>query len=104
MSGTGLSLDQFIGAYESAVPLTMNLCSEVMANCFVNASYDPVARNGSCPDKVDEFYVGYAWENGDGEVQWRNDSVRYPFPNYGQTEEWRSNVVFAVNTALDYIV
>ena len=52
--------------YDDAIPLTMGLCEKVMANCFVNASYDPVARNGTCPGQIDEFFVGYQWENGGG--------------------------------------
>ena len=85
-----------------------------MANCFVNASYDPALRNGTCPGAVDEFYVGFSGENGDNNAIdeglcpvgdcWRNGSVDFPFPRYTQTDHWRSNVVFAVNTALNYIV
>ena len=29
-----------------------------MANCFVNASYS-LARNGTCPDVIEQFVVGY---------------------------------------------
>ena len=85
-----------------------------MANCFVNASYDPALRNGTCPGAVDEFYVGFSWENGDNNAIdeglcpvgdcWRNGSVAFPFPRYTQTDHWRSNADFTVNTALNYIV
>ena len=73
----------------------MPLCDRVMANCFTNQSYD-AARNGTCPGVVDQFIVGYAFENEGGG---RNDStgaaaaiggdannaradVPYPFPAY----------------------
>ncbi len=104
MARAGLSLDAFVKAYDAAVPSTTNLCVEVMANCFVNATYDPQARNGTCPGAIDEFFVGFQWENGDNSVQWRNDSVPFPFPRYQQTDQWRVDVQFAVNTALNYIV
>jgi hypothetical protein len=35
----------------------LGLCDQVMANCFVNASYNPQARNGTCPASVGQFYV-----------------------------------------------
>jgi hypothetical protein len=54
----GASLEFFVGAYDRAVPLTMGLCDKVMANCFVNSSYDP-ARNGTCPDVEQQFFVGF---------------------------------------------
>ena len=44
-NGQQNSLRSMIVSYDEAVPMTMNLCDEVMANCFVNASYDP-DRNG----------------------------------------------------------
>ena len=76
--------------------LPTQLCNRVMANCFVNESYSPPARNGSCSAVVDQFVVGYAFENEGGG---RNDStgaaraiggdannarldVPYPFPMY----------------------
>ena len=66
-----------------------------MANCFLNESYS-VARNGTCPEVIDQFIVGYAFENEGGG---RNDStgaakavggdannvrpdVPFPFPTY----------------------
>ena len=46
-----------------AVPLTLGLCERVMANCFVNQSYDP-SRNGTCPTKIFEFHdLGFEREN-----------------------------------------
>jgi hypothetical protein len=64
LTGSGLSLENFITAYDDALPLTMGLCEKVMANCFINASYDPAQRNGTCPGPVGEFYAGFQWENG----------------------------------------
>lgn len=49
----------------------MQLCERVMANCFVNESYSAV-RNGTCPKKVEQFVVGFAFENQGGG---RNDST-----------------------------
>lgn len=57
-ANTGLSLDKFTNAYDNAVPETMTLCSRVMANCFINASFDP-SRNGTCSDSVGQFFVGF---------------------------------------------
>ena len=45
------------------MPLTLGLCERVMANCFVNQSYDP-SRNGTCPTKIFEFHdLGFEREN-----------------------------------------
>ena len=60
--GPSASIANFAARYMSAGALSMRLCRRVMANCFVNASYDP-ARNGTCPLRVDEFRGGFAWEN-----------------------------------------
>jgi hypothetical protein len=52
----------------------MELCEEVMANCFVNATYDP-SRNGTCPVDIFAFrYLGFDREN-----ILRGNVVRYPF-------------------------
>ena len=59
----GLDLADFVGAWDDAIPFSMDLCNKVMANCFVNATYDPELRNGTCPSAIDEFYVGFIWEN-----------------------------------------
>ena len=64
----------FVPAWDAAVPLTMNLCWSVMANCFVNASYDPDARNGTCAGKLDEFKFGFEREN----IK-RRSPIAYPF-------------------------
>ena len=42
----------------------MHLCDAVMANCFVNASYNPALRNGTCSHLIGQFFVGFQWENG----------------------------------------
>lgn len=55
----GASLGTFGASYDAAVPMTMEQCDRVMANCFVNASYDPALRNGTCPDRVGQFCVGF---------------------------------------------
>jgi hypothetical protein len=101
---TKLLLSDFIHAYDNAIPLTMNICNKVMANCFVNATYSPGVRNGTCPEKVDAFYVGFQWENlGNG---LRNSTkLDYPFPIYtGQTTKWEDDVTFAVNVAVNEII
>lgn len=70
----GLSMAHFISAYSAAIPYTMGLCEKVMANCFVNASYDP-ARNGTCRIKIDDFhFAGFDREN-----LLRQNIVKYPF-------------------------
>lgn len=89
----GLSLRPFITAWDSAVALTMPLCHRTMANCFVNKSYD-VARNGTCPEAIAQFLVGFTFEDQGGG---RNDStgaiaagpgnnvrshIAFPFPKY----------------------
>lgn len=101
----GLDLRAFIDAYDRAVPFTMALCRRVTANCYVNASYDPAARNGTCPQRVKEFVVGFEWENlGGGRGPQPLERVVYPFPAYDQTEAFRDGVSLAVSTALNYIV
>ena len=54
----GESLETFAATYDNGVVLTMGLCEKVMANCFVNNTYDP-ARNGTCPDVEQQFFVGF---------------------------------------------
>lgn len=103
MDKAGLNMKPYIDEYDYAIELTMPLCNEVMANCFVNASYDP-SRNGTCPGPVGEFYVGFQWENGCNEENYRGDRVDYPFPTYHQTERMHEEWTFAVNTALNYII
>lgn len=74
LSSAGLSANQFVTMYNASIPLTMTLCEKVMANCFVNASYDP-SRKGSCKGKIFEFhYLGFDREN----IK-RSSVVKYPF-------------------------
>lgn len=96
----------FIRAYDKAISFTMDLCYKVAANCFVNASYDP-ARNGTCPGRTGAFFIGFAWENEGGgrspQPHFRH-RIRFPFPAYGQTEDFRRDSAFAVGVALYEIV
>jgi hypothetical protein len=70
----GLDMSTFTANHATAIPMSMNLCEEVKANCFVNASYDP-NRNGTCGLKVTEFHtLGFTREN-----LKRKDIVKYPF-------------------------
>jgi hypothetical protein len=98
----GLDVHAFVSAWDAAVDLTMPLCNRVMANCFLNESYSPATRNGTCPQTINQFIVGYAFENEGGG---RNDStgaaaaiggdannartnVAYPFPMYDSAERF----------------
>ena len=69
----GLNATPYIKATDFAIPLTMSLCSEVLANCFVNASYDP-SRNGTCTGDAALFYLGFQRENA-----LRGFIINYPF-------------------------
>lgn len=74
LSAAGRSAAAYAAAAGAAIPQTMALCEEVMANCFLNASYDP-ARNGTCPGDILAFhFLGFEREN-----ILRGNSVRYPF-------------------------
>ena len=74
LRGAGLNASAFVAAYDGTIPWTMTLCEEVMANCFVNASFDP-SRNGTCPASIDRFhYLGFERENAK-----RSFSIAYPF-------------------------
>jgi hypothetical protein len=96
-----LDLNQFSAAWDKAVALTMPLCNRVMANCFLNLSYS-VTRNGTCSQQIEQFVVGFTFENEGGG---RNDStgaaaascpatggcnartpVSFPFPMYSTVE------------------
>jgi len=68
-----LSISTFVTNHEQALPYSRTLCEEVMANCFVNASYDP-ARNGTCPLSIIDFKAGFDWQN-----LLHGDILRYPF-------------------------
>lgn len=75
VAAAGLELSNFTGTFPGAVPRSMDLCSKVMANCFVNASYDPALRNGTCPPKIATLhYPGFERENAK-----RGFEVHYPF-------------------------
>ena len=65
--------EKFIGLYNDAIPLTMDLCYKVEENCFVNATYD-ATRNGTCPVDITEFELGFEREN-----LKRKNVVEYPF-------------------------
>ena len=106
MLPAALNLGPFFTAVDRAVPFTMGLCPRVTANCFVNATYEPALRNGTCPEAVGQFFVGFEWENWNNNFprNWRNGSVAFPFDRYGQTDAWRASSVFAVNTALNFII
>jgi hypothetical protein len=68
-----LSISTFVANYGLAMPVSMTLCEEVMANCFVNASYNPV-RNGTCPLSVVDFKAGFDWQN-----LLHGNVLQYPF-------------------------
>ena len=106
MQSAGLSLTGMIQTYDSAVLLTMGLCNKVAANCFLNATYNPELRNGTCPNATDQFFIGFQWENGNNDVQPRGDSLPWPaaFPKYGRTGAQEAAYTFAVNTALNFII
>ena len=65
--------DKFIGYYNDAIPLTMDLCYEVEENCFVNATYD-ASRNGTCSFDLAQFHLGFDREN-----LKRKNAIDYPF-------------------------
>ncbi len=63
LEAAGLGAAFLVSRYEQAGALSMGLCERVLANCFVNATYDP-ARNGTCPGAVAAFrYLGFEREN-----------------------------------------
>ena len=68
-----LNVDHFITAYDTMALTAMSLCNKVIANCFVNASYDP-ARNGTCAGDVLLFKFGFEVEN----IKYISN-VAYPF-------------------------
>ena len=106
MSRSGNDLLTFFDTWENAVSKTMPLCNRVLANCFMNASYDPSLRNGTCPSKVAAFYVGWEWENlgGGREPNVPRSQISYPFPNYAQTDTSKKSTDFAVDTVLNEII
>lgn len=74
LAAAGLSAAAYADAAAAAIPQTLQLCEEVMANCFQNSTYTP-ARNGSCPADIFSFhYLGFEREN-----ILRANVVKYPF-------------------------
>jgi hypothetical protein len=74
LGAAGLSAGAYAQAAGAAIPQTLELCEEVMANCFLNKSYDP-RRNGTCSADVLAFrYLGFEREN-----LIRGNIVAYPF-------------------------
>ena len=74
LGAAGLSAEAYTQAAGAAIPQTLELCEEVIANCFVNQSYDP-RRNGTCAADVFDFrYLGFEREN-----LIRGNIVKYPF-------------------------
>ncbi len=74
LGAAGLSAEAYTQAAGAAIPQTLELCEEVMANCFVNKSYDP-SRNGTCGADLFAFhYLGFEREN-----FLRGSIVTYPF-------------------------
>ena len=58
-AAAGLNVSTFVAEAGRAAPSSLNLCQQVICNCFVNASYDP-ARSGGCRVDVDKFhYLGF---------------------------------------------
>mmetsp|Transcript_14781 Transcript_14781/g.24730 ORF Transcript_14781/g.24730 Transcript_14781/m.24730 type:complete len:244 (-) Transcript_14781:238-969(-) len=69
-----IDFSNFVEQSKTAIPMTMDLCNKVMANCFVNKTYDP-SRKGTCPLAVFDFhYLGFERENAK-----RGFDVKYPF-------------------------
>ena len=74
LAAAGLSAAAYADAADAAVPQSMELCEQVMANCFENTTYMP-SRNGSCPLEIFAFrYLGFEREN-----ILRANVVNYPF-------------------------
>ena len=104
-----LPIAAFANAYDAALVRTLPLCNRVMANCFVNSTYLPAANNGTCPEQIAAFYVGFVWENGGGNNEAKQSAntrmpVDYVFPKYGQTIEYEKNVVDVVDAVLNEII
>ena len=104
LESVGYDISPFYDAWDYSINLTMPLCDGVMANCFLNTTYSPDEHNGTCPRSIEQFYVGYQWENGNNNEQLRLDQVIYPFPNYHMTEKWKRDATSSVNTVLNYII
>lgn len=74
LGAAGLSAGAYAQAAGAAIPQTLELCEKVLANCFVNSTFDP-RRNGTCPSDIFAFrYLGFERENLP-----RGNVVKYPF-------------------------
>jgi hypothetical protein len=62
------------GTFAAAVPATLASCDAVIANCFLNTTYQPALHNGTCKSDVVLFYLGFQREN-----LLRGGIVSYPF-------------------------
>ena len=62
------------GTFAAAVPATLASCDAVIANCFLNTTYQPALHNGTCPGDVVLFELGFDREN-----LLRGGIVAYPF-------------------------
>ena len=75
LASAGLpQLDAFAGNFSAATGGTLPLCNEVVANCFLNTTYQPSLHNGTCPEQVLLFGLGFQREN-----LLRGGIVAYPF-------------------------
>ena len=61
-------------SFSAAVPPTMASCNAVIANCFLNTTYEPALHNNTCPADVVLFELGFQREN-----LLRGGVVAYPF-------------------------
>jgi len=67
-------LAAFEGSFSASIPPTMASCDAVIANCFLNTTYQPALHNGTCPGDVVLFGLGFQREN-----LLRGGIVAYPF-------------------------
>jgi hypothetical protein len=58
-----VNVSKVVGTMDYGTANAVSECGQVMANCFVNASYDP-SRNGTCPLSMDDFHLGFDYQNG----------------------------------------
>ena len=67
-------LAAFAGNFSASTAPTLSLCNRVIANCFLNTSYEPALHNGTCAGDVVLFALGFEREN-----LLRGNIVAYPF-------------------------